>query len=113
VAAHGGEVAHLKMTLDSGGLLGQLAAVSVVQNDQQPDLREVLQDRITGGELILNLRAELAPETLADLVADVLARATTANARIRIELEHQEQFRPARPVPTHRIEIGSSSEPAD
>jgi len=104
VAAKGGEIAHLKMTLDSGGPLGQLAVVSVVQNDQRSDLREALQEPITSGELILNLRAELDPEVLAELVGGAFARESDRDGP-RLVLEHQERFRPARPVPTHRIEV--------
>ena len=104
IVAHGGEIAHLKMTLDGGGAQGQLSVVSLVDNEAEPDLRESVLDQVDGGSLILNLRVELAPEILSTLVAETLGAESRAG-RIACTLEHQETFRPARPTPTHRMMV--------
>ncbi len=110
ITAAGGEIAHLKMSLDSGGDLGQLSVVSLVDNESEPDLRESLLDRVPGGQLILNLRAEMAPEQESELVAEVLAEENRLGYGATLSLEHEEQFRPARPVPTHRVKVDGSSD---
>lgn len=93
------EIAHLKMTLDPGDLSGSLAVVSLVRSDAEPDLRESLVDPISGGELVVNLRAEADPALLNVALRESLDP--------RARLEHVESFRPARPRPTHRLTGGS------
>ena len=110
VDAAGGEIAHLKATLDSGGPMGQLSVVSVVGSDREPDLRESLIDDTKGGALILNLRAEQAPEELAALVEETLQAVTRPG--LRVTAEHEERFRPAPPEPTHRIQLAADEEGA-
>ena len=101
-----GEIAHLKMTLDSPDAGGQLSAVSLVRSDAEPDVRESLLDLISGGSLIVNFRAETAPEKLSSILAEVIATESDTN-ELRFVHEHEERFRPAPPVPTHRIEVSS------
>jgi G3E family GTPase len=96
------EIAHLKMTLDAGGML---SVVSLVGTDGAPDLRESLLDRVDGGELVLNLRAEADPERLRGIALAALAE---ADGGVESSLEHVECFRPARPVPTHRMSEGAA-----
>jgi Ni2+-binding GTPase involved in maturation of urease and hydrogenase len=101
----GVEIAHLKMTLDSSAGDGCLSVVSLVSSDQQPDLRESLLDRIDGGTLILNLRAEADPAILKSAVEDILMEAVASRPGVTMAMEHMEHFRPAPPVPTHRITV--------
>ncbi len=108
VDAAGAEIAHLKMTLDAGGPLGQLSVVSVVSSDGTPDLRESVLEQVPGGQLILNLRAEMAPEQLSELVAEVIAAENGSSSGLELRVDHQEHFRPGRPVPTHRIVDGDA-----
>ena len=103
--AEAGEIAHLKMTLDSHGPMDQLSVVSVVSNDAEPDLRESLLDHVDGGSLILNLRAELPPENLSAMVARVLLAQNQLGYGLTLTSEHEERFRPAPPTPTHRVEV--------
>jgi G3E family GTPase len=98
LSARGREIAHLKMTLDTGDATGALSVVSIVRCDGEPDLRESLLDRSEGGALILNLRAEADPEELKESVD-----ASLGTLGIAWTLEHLERFRPARPVPVHRM----------
>jgi Ni2+-binding GTPase involved in maturation of urease and hydrogenase len=99
ILAVGGEIAHLKMTLDSGD--GSLSVVSLVRSDGEPDLRESLLDRVAGGSLIINLRAEANPDVLEKATKESLA---ALGAGLRWTVEHSEHFRPARPTPVHRDE---------
>jgi hypothetical protein len=99
-AAHA-EVAHLKMTLSPDNALGgEIAAINLVRNDFVPELSLRLEDPVPGGELMINLRAEAAPETLAKAVQESL---TAASGTMRATLEHLEHFRPGKPQPTYRF----------
>ncbi|HVR82941.1 MAG TPA: GTP-binding protein [Planctomycetota bacterium] len=98
IVAGGGEIAHLKMTLESGD--GSLSVVSLVRNDGEPDLRESLLDRVSGGSLIINLRAEADPDFLEKSARGSLE---SLDGSIAWTIEHSEHFRPARPTPVHRM----------
>ncbi len=98
-ASQGTEIAHLKMTLDSKDGTGTLSVVSLVGTDREPDLRESLLDRVARGELVVNLRAEADP-----VVLEAVTRAALGSlGPVRSTIEHLEQLRPGRPVPTHRM----------
>ena len=100
VQSHGAEIAHLKMTLSPDQRIGgAIAAISVVRNDLVPELSLELEDRLQSGQLILNLRAEAAPELLRETVTESLR----ALPGVEAKLEHMETFRPGRPMPTHRF----------
>jgi G3E family GTPase len=95
------EVAHLKMTFspDEGN---DLAVLNLVRNDYQPELSHTLAEQVTAGELLVNLRAEVAPEFLREATeAALLAVARTSG--VSVEIDHLEAFRPGRPTPTHRL----------
>ncbi|MCB1229777.1 MAG: helix-turn-helix domain-containing protein [Verrucomicrobiae bacterium] len=95
------EVAHLKMTLSpDNAFAGEVAIVNLVRNDYKPELCQELDEPITSGQIILNLRAECDPDDLAKIVADAVSSASSKACRLT--LEHLENFRPGRPVPTHR-----------
>ena len=98
------EVAHLKMTLSpDDGLGGEIAAVNLVRNDFVPELSFHLEEPVTVGQLILNLRAEAAPDVLGTAVRDGLAAAAKGFPTMVATLDHLEHFRPGKPTPTHRI----------
>ena len=100
--AAGAEVAHLKMTLSPDeALAGEIAVINLVRNDVVPELSLRLPEPVSGGQLIINLRAEGAPESLAEFVAASLRTLWEAH-RVRANTEHLEHFRPGRPTPTHR-----------
>ena len=99
VADIGQDIAHLKMTLDSRDGTGTLSVVSVVGADREPDLQESLLDRIDGGELVINLRAEADPTLLESVTREAVA----SLGGVRATMEHLEQLRPGRPTPTHRM----------
>jgi hypothetical protein len=99
------EVAHLKMTLTpDSALLGQIAAVNLVRNDFAPELSLKLDRPVTGGQLIINLRAEAAPDVLGGVVREALAASAAGFPTLKATLDHLEHFRPGKPSPTHRFE---------
>ena len=97
------EIAHFKMTLDHGNSFGDLGIINLVRNDYVPELSQRLADPLESGQLIINLRAEIAPEILRDAVTKGLERCGTKNLGLTLDLEHLEHFRPGKPVPTHRL----------
>ncbi len=103
LAAQGAEIAHLKMILsaDPSGL--ELAAINCTRTDQKAELSHTLADPIDSGELLINLRAEAAPEALDAAVTATLAGLKAKN--IDSKLTHTEHFRPGQPVPTHRVVV--------
>ena len=99
--AAGAEVAHLKMTLDPDAAVGDLAVINLVRNDYVPELSQELQDSLEHGRVIVNLRAEAAPEILHGAFHGALA--ALAAPGLSIALEHFEHFKPGKPTPTHRF----------
>ena len=97
-----GEVAHLKMTLSPEGGLNEIALVSLVRQDFVPELGHRLVEPVRRGQLIVNLRAEAAPECLRNIVERELT-ALGKERSIDFRLDHIESFRPGRPQPTHRV----------
>ncbi len=101
--ATGGEIAHLKMTFSPEGGLNDIAAVNLVRSDFVPELSLRLDQPVAGGQLILNLRAEAAPETLKAAVEAAVAGLGPRFPGVRAKLDHLEHFRPGKPQPTHRL----------
>lgn len=100
------EVAHLKMTLSPDeSVTGEIAAVSLVRNDFVPELSYHLEEPVRNGQLILNLRAEAAPDVLGTVVREGLAAAAIEFPALTATLDHLEHFRPGKPVPTHRDQV--------
>jgi Ni2+-binding GTPase involved in maturation of urease and hydrogenase len=107
---HSAEVAHLKMTLSPDPGLGDIAAISLVRNDLVPELSLALSGEVDSGQIIVNLRAEAAPDLLKAAVLDALAAMSRNRPHLSLRLDHLEHFRPGKPRPTHRdIRITSPS----
>jgi len=102
LGADGIEIAHCKMTLAPEEDGHDLAALNVVASDREPELSHRLAEPLSAGELIVNLRGEGDPDALRRAVADSLA-SVAAQRRVDAAAVHVEHFRPARPVPTHRM----------
>ncbi|MGO8930419.1 MAG: GTP-binding protein [Limisphaerales bacterium] len=98
------EVAHLKMTLSPDSGLGKIGVVNLVRNDFVPELPMVLEGPVASGRLIINLRAEAAPDVLGTAVHGALAAAAGKFATLSATLDRLEQFRPGKPTPTHRFD---------
>jgi G3E family GTPase len=100
--ADGAEIAHLKMTLSPDDGLGDIAVINLVRNDFVPELSQELPDAIRGGQLIINCRAEAAPDALLAAVNRALAETAPQFPGLTLTLDHSEHFRPGKPQPTHR-----------
>ena len=100
---HDAEIAHLKMTFSPDGGLGDIAVINLVRSDFIPELSQTLEEPAEGGQLIINLRAEAAPEVLREAVDLGVRRLARQFAGLAAKLEHLEHFRPGKPRPTHRI----------
>ena len=97
------EVAHLKMTYSpDDGIAGEIASINLVRNDNAPESGMMLDEPSAGGQLILNLRAETAPEILHSALLASLESVAPSFIGLTASLDHQEHFRPGKPVPTHR-----------
>jgi G3E family GTPase len=109
--SEGAEIAHMKMILsaDPDGL--ELAALNCTSTEREPELSHRLADPIDHGELLINLRAEAAPEQLEQALQGTLQNLRAQN--LDCTLEHCEHFRPGQPIPTHRIKTqGQQTEDA-
>ena len=96
------EIAHLKMTLTPAEHDNDLAVVNLVGTHAAPVIPFRLQDAVSTGHLIMNLRAESDPEILRqEAMAGMSGHA--AETGVGLEVDHIEHFRPGRPVPTHRL----------
>jgi len=99
----GAEIAHLKMTLDPvPSLAGEIASVNCVRNDTPPEAGMVLDAPVRRGQVVLNLRAEGAPDALLAALQATITSGFASAPGLRVVLEHEEHFRPGRPEPTHR-----------
>ena len=105
LAAQNSEVAHMKMTLSpADSLSGEIAGINVVRNDFVPELSFELEAPVKSGQLIINLRAEAAPDVLGAAVREGLEAAAKKFPTLKTTVDHLEHFRPGKPTPTHRIE---------
>jgi len=93
----------LKMTLSPDAGLGEIGVVNLVRNDFVPELAFTLDEPVGSGQLIINLRAEAAPDVLGAAVRDALDATARTFSTLRTTLDHLEHFRPGKPTPTHRF----------
>jgi len=103
LSAAGLEIAHLKMTLTPGEDMGDIAVLNLVRNDGSPEMSHSLQEPLEDGQLIINLRAEGDPAALRAATLEAVHECMPHNGSLELTIEHVEHFRPARPVPTHRL----------
>ncbi len=98
----GAEIAHLKMTLSPDTGLGDIAAINLVRSDFVPELSLKLEAPVTSGQLIINCRAEAAPDAMRDAVRAAVDEIGSLFPGVTARLDHHEHFRPGKPTPTHR-----------
>lgn len=97
------EIAHFKMTFSPDDGFAETAVMNLVRNDFVPELSQDLDEPAAAGQLIVNLRAEADPETLAASVQEAVAGLPDAFNGAQASIEHLEHFKPGRPTPTHRL----------
>ncbi len=99
----GAEIAHFKMTFSpDDGIAGELGSINLVRSDYVPELGMELDEPTTGGQLIVNLRAETDPAALVVAVNAGLGEVSSSFFGLTATLDHEEHFRPGKPVPTYR-----------
>jgi len=103
------EIAHLKMTLSPDTGLGDIAVINLVRSDFVPELSLRLEEPVPSAQLIVNLRAEAAPETLSEALEKAVAATARKFPLLHAHLEHLEHFRPGKPEPTHRDLLPAST----
>lgn len=97
------EIGHFKMTYSPDeSFNGELASVNVTRTDDSPRIGLDLEEPSETGQLIINLRAECAPEELKAITEDGFKHLQSSYPNLNIHWEHEEHFRPGRPTPTHR-----------
>lgn len=104
--SEGAEIAHMKMILSADPDGYELAALNCTSTERTPELSHRLTDSIDHGELLINLRAEAAPEVLEQALQGTLTM--LRSRQLEVKLDHCEHFRPGQPVPTHRIAVDAA-----
>lgn len=112
------EVAHLKIAIEadpesgasqssagkgSNGDAKELGAIQWVRTSSEPEITRHLTESISRGKMLLNLRAEAAPEVLTAIVEEAFE---TVKRQVKIRKREYAAFRPAPPKPTHRMTQG-------
>jgi G3E family GTPase len=104
LVAESSEIAHFKMTFSPDTGFAETGVVNLVRSDYVPELSQDLEEAVSGGQLIINLRAEADPDLLALSVKEAVASLPTVFPGLTTETRHLEHFKPGKPTPTHRIE---------
>ncbi|MGL4607126.1 MAG: GTP-binding protein [Eubacteriaceae bacterium] len=100
ITLEGGEIAHLKLFLESGHQYAKLNCVGV---HQPIDIESGFSNGIKSGELTINIRASLSPEFLREKTLECMDRMKMGHgfSLDKIELD---AFRPGYPTPTYRYQ---------
>jgi G3E family GTPase len=98
---HGGEVAHLKAIGLSEASFG---VANLVGSGSRPELSLPARSQVSELDLIVNARAAIDPEAMAEQVRQTVA-AVCAACGATAEFHTMQSFRPGRPQPTHRYAV--------
>jgi G3E family GTPase len=101
LAGEGIEVAHLKAVLTPAEDGADIGVLNLARGDASAEMSHRLAEPLDAGELVLNLRAEGDPDHLEAALRDALDALSAYGTRV--DVAHLERFRPARPVPVHRL----------
>ncbi len=98
LAARGVEIAHCKISVESGRP-SDFAATSLTSTNSEPAITWSSDAALREGQFILNLRAEADP----DLLRNEVMTALFTFPRVSMRMEEIAAFKPGRPTPTHRL----------
>ncbi|MGK0199330.1 MAG: G3E family GTPase, partial [Yoonia sp.] len=104
LVASSSEIAHFKMTFSPDAGIAETGVVNLVRNDYVPELSQDLEEAVTSGQLIINLRAEADPDLLAQSVSEAIASLPAVFPGLEAKTRHLEYFKPGKPTPTHRVQ---------
>ena len=99
LVAKGFEVAHLKLL---GQTLENTAVANLVSSGVEAELSLASQIRTEKAEFLVNARVAGDPEILVEVVKSVASEISVTRA-MTLNVGSVQSFRPAKPVPTHRI----------
>ena len=102
------DIAHLKMTLSPTDFGTDIAVLNLVRTDGRAELSHTLKDPVTAGELIVNLRAEGAPDVLRAAAGEALT-SVAREKNVDVSVDHEEAFRPGKPNPTYRMATAAAT----
>ena len=102
------DIAHLKMTLSPTDFGTDIAVLNLVRTDGRAELSHTLKDAVTAGELIVNLRAEGAPDVLRAAASEALT-SVAREKNVDVSVDHEEAFRPGKPNPTYRMATAAAT----
>ena len=80
-----------------------MAAVQWVRSGSAPELTRLMAGPLTGGRLLINLRAEADPDVLVAETFAVLEKQLKILPGLVLTEMPSQHFRPGKPVPTHRV----------
>ena len=83
---------------------GQVSDRPVGGRDRGERASQELDEPVTSGQLIINLRAEADPSVLAESIEQAVANLPVQFPGLTTKIDHLEHFKPGRPTPTHRLE---------
>jgi len=103
------EPAHLKVLATAATTSGTASAiVNWVCSDVPPEISVASGASADKLELTVNARVALDPDVLAELVRTVAGEAADAWS-LTAEVTDMQNFRPGRPMPTHRLPLGAGA----
>ena len=81
--------------------------VNVVRRGSLAECSRRIDRDVSSAHIIINLRAEAAPETVEHVVKESLGHIGWPPVELRIRLDGLECFRPGAPVPTHNERLSA------
>lgn len=99
INARGGEVAHLKFLISSGG---QAVVANLTKADTEPSYRGADLGAVTEATLVLNARVGIDPGTLGGIATQAIQRAAKATGA-EAEVLNLQSFSPPYPRPPYRL----------
>ena len=88
----------------TGLATGGMAAVQWMRSGSEPEMTRRMEGALTGGRLLINLRAEGDPDVLVAETFAVLDGQMGRLPGLVLSAVESQHFRPGKPVPTHRVD---------
>jgi G3E family GTPase len=99
------EVAHLKFSISADG---DLCHANLTATDGDPAYSGMDMGTVADGQLVLNIRAVGNPEQIRT-IAETAIRGAATSARVDVDVERMQAFRPEYPEPVYRMNTESNA----